>query len=204
MATQEDSDYEMNLLTQKLELSLLEHQEFVSLSEKGKIGLKLVEKYEIMNLLFKKNTYYIIGIILNIFFILNLISILVLSIIYNFSLLWGYLGIVIGFVINIISISSPIMNTRFKRSIITIILYVFILIYVFFKTNVNLNQYNIDNEEFNVYSYVIICSFIQFLNNNLTSFFSIEVVLMKLFKNKKLYEICRDRDYIELFYQKNL
>jgi len=194
---QNEFDYEI-----EIPLFLLEHKDFVNLSEKGKIDMKLNEKEKIFNLLFKNKSHFIINTILTFLFISNLFLILILSFVYNKILLWGYLGIIIGFTVNIISISSPILKVRLKRSLITSSLYVLILIYILINSNFNLDQYYIDHNQFNVTSYVIICSFIQFLNNNLTSYFTIEVVIKKLLKDKMLYDICLEKEYIELFHQK--
>lgn len=167
----------------------ISHEEYKAGVASGTIRLGIMNQSEFWKLSFKPSLIIIEG-ILNILNILLIIAIPVLSFIFhNWSLLFGFVGCLLGWILHLICISAHKSDTRIKKTKI-----IFLLLVI--ASAITIYNFGI----ISLASFILACTVCEFFFFYYTGNFLMEMAIRNLVKNEDDYYSALNNGIIKTFH----
>lgn len=164
------------------------HDDYKTGAANGTIMLGIMDQSKFWKLFFKPYLLFIEG-IFTIVNILLIIAIPVLCLVFhNWSLLFGFVGCLIGWILHLICISARKSNTRITRTRILFILLVIASALIIYRFGI-----------ISLASFILACSLLEFIIFYFTGNLLMEMAIKSLVKNEESYYFALNNGIIKTF-----
>ena len=164
------------------------HNEYKAGVAEGTLRLGIMNQSAFYKLLLKPY-HTIIEVIFTILNILLIIAIPILCfVLHNWSLLFGFVGCLIGWLLHLFCISAQKSSTRIKRTKIVFVLLIIISVAIIYKFGM-----------ISLASFVLACGLFQFLSFYFTGNFLMEKAITRLVTNEDDYYFALNNGIIKTF-----
>ena len=164
------------------------HDDYKAGVKNGTIRIGIMDRSEFRKLLLKRHLNIIEGILMVLNILLNIAIPFLCFVFHNWSLLFGFAGCFIGWILHLICISPQKSGTRIKRSKITFIILIIAGVIVIYNFGI-----------ISLASFVLACTLCEFIIFYFTGNLLMEMAIRNLAKNENDYYFALNNGIIKTF-----